>query len=846
MFGDGTAENPGFYGLEGKAATEAFPAAQAQLAAMREEISASMESDRAREMFGIASAMRLDKELQRGTIHSFNQGKVASQDASEARTAEFSDDAVARYNDPKAVENNKRAGITEVANFWVDRGAEDETIKTKVGEFTTEFHDAQIKRHLAGGDALAAQSYFDSHIGEIDGRSHAAILEDIARTQTSDNAGLKRSMREHITALDAGTQAAGLAAIQAQVDATPLGMNDAFDNLRQDLLDAVVDQPIVSAAMKQDVGEVGDFLATFRARMSSTDPAQAPSIDEIRQFQKIEKAFAAQSKQMADGDGLIVAANNNVIGPLADFNPSDPDSIAVRVAQAEAASDVYGVDVPPFTNSEVEGLIDTITGEGEANPPSVEQVAGILNNLQDGLGEDNASFMVRSIIEKNHPSIALALQTVKERPALAQEMIKGDRFLKENKDLVPRFQDQTAAAASAFGNLFTQDTLAARGDIIKTANGVYALRAAEAGESVFNATLYEEVLVETVGGIVTHNGRSVIPPAPGMEQDEFDLLVRRVNNTTLMDANGELPKLGDGSDFTKDMLISSIWRDEASLVSTSLEGTYHLLIPGVGYIQNADQTGVFELDLREVQASSEVTQGAQTTMPVGVFDVDTEDRTLDAMIAAARDDQRVARGLESTFQSIPEPDFAEEDTAEGTVSAPRRRPEGLEQSASRSKTFTAAAELTGVQEIPTSMYKDSRGVPTVGIGFNLLKSGAQEAIEGFGYNYAEVLQGKQEISRGDAFALYEKDYARATDDARAQVPNFDNIDYARQVALIDMAFNLGGAGLGEFNRMMAAIAQEDWELAAQEAEDSDWFKQVGRRGPRNVETLRTGELQGFK
>jgi GH24 family phage-related lysozyme (muramidase) len=331
-----------------------------------------------------------------------------------------------------------------------------------------------------------------------------------------------------------------------------------------------------------------------------------------------------------------------------------------------------------------------------------------------------------------------------------------------------------------------------------------------------------------------------------MEQDEFDLLVRRVDNTTLVDSNGELPKLGDGTDFTKDMLVNSIWNDEASLVSTSLEGTYHLLIPGVGYVQNADQTAPYELDLRQVQATSTVTQGAQTNLPIGVFDVEAENRALDAMIAAARDDQRVQRGLESTFQSIPEPDFAEEDTAEGTVPVPRSRPEGLEVSASRSKGFTAAAELTGVQTIPNVMYKDSEGVPTIGIGYNLQKDGAQEQLTALGYDYAKVLTGKQEISRGDAFRLYEQDYAQATDDARDVVPNFNNIDYARQVALIDMVFNMGKSSLAEFDRMMAAIAQEDWETAADEAEDSEWFRQVGRRGPRNVETLRTGELQGFK
>lgn len=835
MFGDGTQDNPGYYGLEGQNATEAFGATQTQLAAIREQVASGIENERVRKMYNESSAVRLDQELQRATLHNFQAGKKASVDASDARVKEFADDAVARYNDPAAVKQNKTAGVAEVINFWADRGADDDTVKTKVGEFTTEFHDAQVKRHLAGGDHLAAQAYFDKHIEEIDGRAHSKILEDIAKTVTTDTAGLKRDMRQNIAALNMGAHPAGLSQLMDAVDNTPVGMNGAFDNLRQDLLDAVTDQPIVAAQMKRPLGEVGDMLATFRAKMSSTDPANLPTIDELRQFEKIEKAHNAQAKMFADGNGLAVAANNGVIDPLGEMDFS-AEAIALRVVQADAASEVYGLEVSPFLDAEVDALAGLITGEGQPTPPSVQEVSAILNNVQDGLGDDGASFMVRDLIEKDHPAIALALQTVSERPALAQEMIKGQRFLNENPEFAPRFQDKQAAGATSFGNLFTQDTLAARGDIMKAADGLYALRAAESGESVFNPSLYEEAILETIGGKVNHNGRDVIPPFPNMEQDDFDVLVRGVTNSTLMDENGELPKLGDGSDFTQQMLVSSIWRDEASLVSTSMDGTYHLLIPGVGYVQNGDQSAPFELNLRDVMASPST--DPFTPAPVGTFDQPFEDQMIDALLMA-EDEQRTQRGLEGIYQGLPEPDFAEED---GEVPIPKKQPETM----SQSKAFTASAEVVGLDDIPTKMFKDSVGVPTVGIGFNLLKEGAQEAIEGMGYDYAAVLSGKQEISRGDAVVLYQRDYAVAQGDAAAIIPNFDNLNHARKTVFTDMAFNMGRTDLAEFNRMLAAIAQEDWELAATEAEDSKWFKQVGRRGPRNVETIRTGVLQGFK
>lgn len=69
---------------------------------------------------------------------------------------------------------------------------------------------------------------------------------------------------------------------------------------------------------------------------------------------------------------------------------------------------------------------------------------------------------------------------------------------------------------------------------------------------------------------------------------------------------------------------------------------------------------------------------------------------------------------------------------------------------------------------------------------------------------------------------------------------FDVFDEVRQHALLDMAFNLGYSRLAKFARMRAAVDARDWEAVAREAQDSDWFKQVGTRGPTVVRMLRDG------
>lgn len=57
--------------------------------------------------------------------------------------------------------------------------------------------------------------------------------------------------------------------------------------------------------------------------------------------------------------------------------------------------------------------------------------------------------------------------------------------------------------------------------------------------------------------------------------------------------------------------------------------------------------------------------------------------------------------------------------------------------------------------------------------------------------------------------------------------DFDSFSERRQWALIDMCFNLGAFGLMGFKRMRRAIAAGDWIEAANQVNDSDYWRQLG-------------------
>lgn len=130
-------------------------------------------------------------------------------------------------------------------------------------------------------------------------------------------------------------------------------------------------------------------------------------------------------------------------------------------------------------------------------------------------------------------------------------------------------------------------------------------------------------------------------------------------------------------------------------------------------------------------------------------------------------------------------------------------------------------ELTLDEGVRLKPYRCTAGKLTIGIGRNLDDVG---------------------ITRDEANYLLRNDIARMTK-LLEQNQWFHTLGEARQVALANMAFNLGYAGLMSFKNMIAAIQRFDFDAAAKCALDSTWSKQVGKRAKRIAEQLRTGVYQ---
>jgi len=65
-----------------------------------------------------------------------------------------------------------------------------------------------------------------------------------------------------------------------------------------------------------------------------------------------------------------------------------------------------------------------------------------------------------------------------------------------------------------------------------------------------------------------------------------------------------------------------------------------------------------------------------------------------------------------------------------------------------------------------------------------------------------------------------------------QWPWFYPLSDVRKRVIVNMVFNIGAGGVARFRRMISAIEAEDWNKAAEEMQDSMWYRQVGARAER--------------
>lgn len=276
---------------------------------------------------------------------------------------------------------------------------------------------------------------------------------------------------------------------------------------------------------------------------TTTDVRQGRFLARLRQ----SVAFTTNALQQ---DPIALSELREVIPIQPEIDLGAPETLSEAFKSRDAAARVIEkkFDLPAFSISPLKkGEVAQIETALEQGTPAGGMA--ILFEMASGLTQERAERVIAQIAEKR-PDLAVALDAVVEDDNdLAQEILLGNRFLKDRAFNFPA-EEMREADVDVLGGLGAF-TPGAQGAIRSAAKRVYAARMAAVGQTEYDDTVYREALTrvaggdaEGEGGPMEWNDRLTLPPRRGFTEDDLESLLNVMTTADLITfGNGTPMKL---------------------------------------------------------------------------------------------------------------------------------------------------------------------------------------------------------------------------------------------------------------------------------------------------------------
>lgn len=129
------------------------------------------------------------------------------------------------------------------------------------------------------------------------------------------------------------------------------------------------------------------------------------------------------------------------------------------------------------------------------------------------------------------------------------------------------------------------------------------------------------------------------------------------------------------------------------------------------------------------------------------------------------------------------------------------------------------------------IYLDHLGLPTFGIGHLVIDSDPE---------YGQAVG--TPVSEDRCNEAFDKDVQTVISDCNILYPDFDELPEEVQRIIANMMFNMGRPRLSKFKGMKRGVDARDWNAAADEMVDSNWYRQVTKRADRLVARMRAVQI----
>ena len=136
-------------------------------------------------------------------------------------------------------------------------------------------------------------------------------------------------------------------------------------------------------------------------------------------------------------------------------------------------------------------------------------------------------------------------------------------------------------------------------------------------------------------------------------------------------------------------------------------------------------------------------------------------------------------------------------------------------------------ELELDEGVKYEIYNDHLGYATFGIG-HLVRDSDPEHGQEIG----------TPVTEDRVIAAFDEDVQVVLSDCERLYNDFNVLPEECQMIIANMMFNMGRPRLSKFKGMKAGVDSKDWNKAADEMIDSNWYRQVPNRAGRLVKRMR--------
>jgi hypothetical protein len=240
-----------------------------------------------------------------------------------------------------------------------------------------------------------------------------------------------------------------------------------------------------------------------RTAILSMAQNQANTLEGQQDYIALKKANDRINK-MAEDDGYSLGVRQGLIEHIP-FDPQNPESFAERLEQADTLSGIYGVEVGPLMDSEVEGIVNLLP---ESTPE--DKV-----NLALTLGPSQAIW--KQLDKKNANVFAMA-GAIGDRNVMTA-IFKGQELIKTKQVKLPSQEEYLTAAEDVIGLAGEVYGVEDRKAVIESAIAYHA--STTDSPEIFRSGDFEDALEAVTGGIAKVNGFKLELPR-GVDEDDFE------------------------------------------------------------------------------------------------------------------------------------------------------------------------------------------------------------------------------------------------------------------------------------------------------------------------------------